>query len=223
MGFADKPLGRDLADIAKNFPLLIFFDSYEVIDVADRLLRIVMGAAGLRVGWVLAGRDNLWSGTQQRKRNIAKEYGYKDIVFEDRRLAVNFDVGGGGAFTASVIKAYFDQVRAHLKEVPQMQPMTMEEAARIMEVTNGVPLAVTIAAGLYLETANMELVTEQAENKHQIVDLMVERYLDMLPVETQRDIVTLFTFAPSELEQTPKTFREYMLNAEFDQPSPSRL
>ncbi len=54
-------------------------------------------------------------------------------------------------------------------------------------------------------------------------DAMVEPYLDTLPPETQRDIVTLFTFAPSDLEQTPKTFREYMLSAEFDDPSPSVL
>jgi hypothetical protein len=54
-------------------------------------------------------------------------------------------------------------------------------------------------------------------------DAMVEQYLDQLPPETQRDIVTLFTFAPSELERMPKTFREYMLNTEFDDPSPSML
>ena len=54
-------------------------------------------------------------------------------------------------------------------------------------------------------------------------DAMVEPYLATLPPETQRDIVTLFTFAPSELEQTPKTYREYMLNTEFDAPSPSMI
>jgi hypothetical protein len=54
-------------------------------------------------------------------------------------------------------------------------------------------------------------------------DAMVEQYLDNLPPETQRDIVTLFTFAPSDLERTPTTFREYMLNTEFDDPSPSML
>jgi stress-induced morphogen len=54
-------------------------------------------------------------------------------------------------------------------------------------------------------------------------DQMVEQYLDTLPPETQRDIVTLFTFSPSELMQTPTTFREYMLNTEFDAPSPSML
>ena len=54
-------------------------------------------------------------------------------------------------------------------------------------------------------------------------DAMVEPYLDQLPPETQRDIVTLFTFAPSDLERTPTTFKEYMLNTEFDDPSPSLL
>ena len=54
-------------------------------------------------------------------------------------------------------------------------------------------------------------------------DAMVEAVLDKLPEETQRDIVTLFTFAPSELQQAPKTLREFMLNTEFEDPSPSML
>ena len=54
-------------------------------------------------------------------------------------------------------------------------------------------------------------------------DEMVEEHLEELSEDTQRDIVNLFTFAPSELEQTTKTFREYMLNTEFDDPSPSML
>ena len=54
-------------------------------------------------------------------------------------------------------------------------------------------------------------------------DARVEEYLDKLPPETQRDIVTLFTFAPSELARTPTTFREFMQNSEFDDPSPTML
>ncbi len=54
-------------------------------------------------------------------------------------------------------------------------------------------------------------------------DALVEPYLDALPAETQRDIVTLFTFAPSELNRTPATFREFLLNTEFADPSPSML
>ena len=54
-------------------------------------------------------------------------------------------------------------------------------------------------------------------------DAMVEPILDTLPPEIQRDIVTLFTFAPPELARTPETFREFLLNTEFDDPSPSML
>jgi hypothetical protein len=54
-------------------------------------------------------------------------------------------------------------------------------------------------------------------------DAMVEPHLDKLPERTQADIVSLFTFAPSELEATPRTFRELLLNTEFDDPSPSML
>ena len=54
-------------------------------------------------------------------------------------------------------------------------------------------------------------------------DAMVEPYLEQLPERTQADIMSLFTFAPSELQQTPKTLREFLLNTEFDEPSPSML
>jgi hypothetical protein len=54
-------------------------------------------------------------------------------------------------------------------------------------------------------------------------DTMVEEHLDKLPPETQSKIVTLLTFAPSELSRTETTFREYVLNTEFEDPSPSML
>jgi hypothetical protein len=54
-------------------------------------------------------------------------------------------------------------------------------------------------------------------------DAKVEPHLKKLPEQTQADIITLFTFAPSELQQGPKSFREFMLNKEFEDPSPSML
>jgi len=54
-------------------------------------------------------------------------------------------------------------------------------------------------------------------------DGMIEPYLEQLPERTQADIMNLFTFAPSELQQTPKTFRTYAMNTEFEAPSPSML
>ncbi len=54
-------------------------------------------------------------------------------------------------------------------------------------------------------------------------DAMVERYLDSLPDTTQRDIVTLFTFAPAELDRGSMHFRQWLLNTEFVDPTPSQL
>jgi stress-induced morphogen len=54
-------------------------------------------------------------------------------------------------------------------------------------------------------------------------DAMVEPHLEKLPEQTQSDIISLFTFAPSELQQAPKTLRQFLLNTEFENPSPSML
>jgi hypothetical protein len=54
-------------------------------------------------------------------------------------------------------------------------------------------------------------------------DGMVEPHLDRLPERTQADIMTLFTFAPSEVQLAPKSLREFAKNLEFDNPSPSIL
>jgi hypothetical protein len=155
-------LGRDLHDFAKNLPLLIFFDTYEEADEGDLLLRIVIGAAGLRVGWILAGRDNLWAGLEQRERSIEMEYGYKEIVPSDRGLAIDFNTGGVGAFTASDIKEYFDQLCDKVHYDPPLSKVSPKGIKRIWDVTKGVPLAVKIAAGLYLETSNLDAITEKS-------------------------------------------------------------
>jgi len=54
-------------------------------------------------------------------------------------------------------------------------------------------------------------------------DAMVEPILAQLPENTQSDIINLFTFAPSELRDSPKPTREFIQNVEFDEPSPSIL
>src|SRR5262249_7686341 len=117
-------LGRDLAAFARNFPLLIFFDTYEEVDEGDHLLRVTMGAAGLRVGWVIAGRDNLWAGFDQRERSITLEYGYKDLVPSDRGLSVNFNAGDVGAFTLNDVTEYFALVRQKLPHEPFLPEIT---------------------------------------------------------------------------------------------------
>src|SRR6266487_3611840 len=170
-------LGHDLTRFARDYPLVIFFDTYEEIDEADKLLRTVIGAAGTRVGWVLAGRDNLWAGSEQRKRSLDVEYGYKEIVLADRGLAIDFNTGGIGAFTLSDIVDYYSQLREMVRFEPPLPAVTEVEAAQILELTQGVPLAVKIAAGLYLETTDLSTITEKADGKRTVVEEMVRRYL----------------------------------------------
>jgi hypothetical protein len=54
-------------------------------------------------------------------------------------------------------------------------------------------------------------------------DKIVEPFIDTLPPSTQSDIVNLVLLAPSECNQPSDTFRELMLNTEFESPSPSML
>lgn len=54
-------------------------------------------------------------------------------------------------------------------------------------------------------------------------DAIVESYIEDLPPETQADIVNLVLLSPSELNAPKPTFRDFMLNSEFDDPSPSML
>ncbi len=59
---------------------------------------------------------------------------------------------------------------------------------------------------------------------------LVEPTLEKLPIETQGDIMSLYTFAPGEIhdptrigKQIPSAWKQYLLNAEFEDPSPSIL
>ncbi|HET8911882.1 MAG TPA: hypothetical protein VFN23_10485, partial [Ktedonobacteraceae bacterium] len=168
-------LGRDLHGFARNFPLLFFFDTYEEVDEGDHLLRVVMSSAGKRVGWVIAGRDNLWAGPGQIERSISIEYGYKELIPTDRGLSIDFNTGGIGAFTLSDIKDYFALIwQEYNLTLPHLSESDLK---RILDVTSGVPLAVKIAAGLYLDTESLETVTEAVTGKRTIIDQMVRRYL----------------------------------------------
>jgi hypothetical protein len=51
-------------------------------------------------------------------------------------------------------------------------------------------------------------------------DALVEPLLDQLPRETQGDIINLLTLAPTEEEDFSRGF---LINAEFEDPSPSNL
>jgi hypothetical protein len=108
--------------------------------------------------------------------------------------------------------------------VPRWETKRTDETRRVEEVLRSVGFQKVDAYRYNPASIRVRVVDPQfeglpPERRHAIVD----PHLEQLPERTQADIIDLFTFAPSELEQTPKTFREFFLNTEFDDPSPSML
>jgi hypothetical protein len=52
---------------------------------------------------------------------------------------------------------------------------------------------------------------------------MVQPHLAQLPERTEADIIALHVFTPSELREGPGMFKEFLNNAEFEDPSRSAL
>jgi tetratricopeptide (TPR) repeat protein len=169
-----RGLGRDLAQMARGRPLLLLFDTYEVADEADELLRMVMGAAGKRVGWIIAGRDNLW-GEQFERSERKSAVGYKELTESNRSLAINFGERDTGSFSRSEIKEFFEELSRLIPGLPAVEGDDKLEG--LWEVTQGVPLAVSIAAGLYREKRDLAVILEGQVERDKIVKQMVERYL----------------------------------------------
>jgi hypothetical protein len=59
--------------------------------------------------------------------------------------------------------------------------------------------------------------------RRELRDALVEPYFDQLPESTQTDIVNLVLLSPEEYDHPDDSFREILLNSEFDNPSPSML
>ncbi|MCA9970614.1 MAG: ATP-binding protein, partial [Anaerolineales bacterium] len=85
-------LARGLEKVAEKKRLLVFLDSYEVVDRADIWVRAVIRAAGPRVSWILCDRNDL-----VHSRQFGAEYfkGYADdsprrlLAYQMRPLAVD--------------------------------------------------------------------------------------------------------------------------------------
>ena len=170
-------LGEDLRDWARNYPLLFLFDSYEEIDEGDTLLRIVMNAAGPRVGWILADRNDLWNSPTDFNHNLNQKYSYKDLVYSDIGFAMDFNANKIGAFTPENIIDYFTSMREKFPAYAHFPPLGLEDAQLILDATQGVPFVVNFAAKIFYETGDIKAITNRGGGEETILDQMVNRYL----------------------------------------------
>jgi len=174
-------LADGLKRVADERPLLVVLDTYEIVDRADRWLRLVIKAAGPHLLWVIAGRHDL-----MRDRIFGNDYfkGYPNyfprrLVDHNMRRLAEADV-----------RMYF------AASVPE-RPLDDVALDAISRATHGIPLAIREAAAIWATGQPLAVIvgdTTDNTPRQQIVQKMTERYLVHCVTE-ERDRRALYTLA----------------------------
>lgn len=108
--------------------------------------------------------------------------------------------------------------------VPSWAKMRTEETRRVEEVLRSAGFRQVDAYRYNSASIRVRVVDPQFEGLPvEKRDALIEPHLISLPERTQADIMALFSFSPGELEESSPRVRTLLMNAEFDDPSPSRL
>lgn len=157
-----RALGAGLLALARSQPLLVLLDTYEIVDRVDPWLRRVMSAAGGRVLWLLAGRDNLRdSRAAERFVGYSAELPRRLTAWDLRELAI-------------------DDVARYVAWRAPERPLARGEAEALQQATQGVPLAIHQAADLWAQGVALAAIVGQGDERvprDQIVRRMSERSL----------------------------------------------
>ena len=107
---------------------------------------------------------------------------------------------------------------------PRWEAMRTDETRQVEEILRNAGFDQVDAYRYNSASIRVRVIDPRFEQlSYEKRDAMVEPHLEQLPERTQADIMSLFTFAPSDLRQPRQNLREFMMNAEFDDPSPSIL
>jgi tetratricopeptide (TPR) repeat protein len=177
-----RALAQGFRMLAEKEPLVIFFDTYEIIDRCDTWVREVIKQAGEQTIWVIGGRNNLVK-TQKWGDEHFEGYSAGD---EEHFYLEEYNLR---ELTRKYIKELFEL------EVPDRPPLTETEIERVQEATHGIPLAVVTAAEIYAETGNLADLTsgEQIEGDD-VVTTMVNRYM-LHCLDQEQDQLDLYALA----------------------------
>ncbi|MEO1402067.1 MAG: hypothetical protein AAFV72_12585 [Cyanobacteria bacterium J06635_1] len=148
-----EALGKGLTKLTQQKPLVLLFDTYEIIDrpECDYTLRHVMGHSGGRVLWVVSGRSNLADSGQ-----LGGGYfrGYKRDFPEDRVYAKQLSEFG------------IDEIQKHFAAVaPQQTELTDEQADAMSRFSLGIPFVVNQAAVMYRDGKPVEEIVEPVQRE----------------------------------------------------------
>ncbi len=139
-----EALGHGLQAISAQKPLVLLLDTYEIVDrlECDRVLRMVIKAAGRRVVWAIAGRANLADSYR-----LSQDYfrGYRDEFSE------NLYVYPMSEFSREQVSEYF----AH----PEINvPLDDEAAESVKQFSLGIPFVVQQIAAMRQEGIDLATI-----------------------------------------------------------------
>jgi tetratricopeptide (TPR) repeat protein len=168
-----RALGRGLREQARSKQLVLIQDTYEIVDAVDPSLREAILASGPRVLWVIAGRSDLASSNAAEQR-----VGYR-VIADRIRLRPLAELG---EFSLGDVESYLGEA------VPE-RTLPPGGAQRIHRATEGVPLAVKLAAQIWRKTASLEAIEEGARpqrDRNEMVRELTDRFLVHCTDEEER-------------------------------------
>lgn len=196
-------LAEGFRAVAQWRPLLVLFDTYEIVDRADIWVREMIMHAGPRTIWVISGRNNL-----AHSRDFGAEYvtGYNEY-FPQRLVERNLP-----QLARQDVQEIFDDL------APE-RPLDEADLAALSQATRGVPLAIHQAAELWargLECAAIVGGISAQTPRDSIVQVMSERYF-MHASAADKPALYALALADGDLLQLQAMLRpDAESNPEFD-------
>ncbi|MCI0713373.1 MAG: tetratricopeptide repeat protein [Chloroflexi bacterium] len=175
-------LAEGIRKSAQRKPIVIFLDTYEIVDRADYWLREVIKDTRNNLIWIISGQQNLAD-----SRRLGNEFftGYR------AQFPKGLHVVPLSEFSKADVSEYFRW------QVPKRK-LDELSAAAIHHATIGIPLAVRVAAAIWKEGKSLEEIVSglpEQRTPSAIVNAMTERLLMHCMAESNQEMVYALALA----------------------------
>ncbi len=186
-----KALGKGIANIAKGKPLVIFLDTYEIVDrpECDYTLRSLIRHSSNRVVWVIAGRSNL---ADSGRRGSFYFKGYKGDFPEE-------------SIYAKLLSEFGDrEIENYFKKLVPERPLSSREIEDIAHFSLGIPFVIDQVAAMWKKgkpldeiVAPVTVVEGETTPRQQVIKETCERFLlhCFSAKERERDLRAVYALA----------------------------
>jgi hypothetical protein len=181
-----RALAQGLKRVAARKPLLVFLDTYEIVDRADLWLREVMRAAGPRLVWIVSGRDDL-----ARSRQLGGEY-FRGYAEEFPRRLIARDL----------LQLAQQDIREIFADTVPERPLDTQAIEALSRATRGIPLAIDQAAEMWKKGVALADIIgdiDEATPRGEIVQKMTARYFLHAP-EADKPLLYALALARGDIE-----------------------